>query len=645
MVGKGILFMQLLENEAQEEAIRTIDGPVIIVSCPGSGKTTTLVRRIHHMIESGIPPAKILMVTFTRDAARGMQEKYVALFGTNPGIQFATIHSLCFNILKLEGRCNDGDVLAEDKKHAFLFDYLKSRKLGNDAWEMAQSASTEISVIKNNYLTVEEHNPNGISKQILADCYRVYESWKEENGMLDFDDMLIRCRKMLQEEPYVLDRYQEMFRYIQCDEYQDTNFIQRDILYALSAKYRNLCVVGDDDQSIYAFRGARPEVMLSFTKDLPDAKVIMMGTNYRSAQAVVDRAGDLIRHNANRYRKEFLSERGAAGIQGKLTTLRFSTKREEMEHVLSEVKRFHEAGVPYKEMAVIFRTNQQAQLPVQAFAAAGIPYYSTETVKSRYESFLFSDIKDYVSLACGTGGNREFLSVLNRPLRYWKEAFFRDCEYTPKSFRKAAKAQYKDEPYWKLQKAYESIDDWFNAFGPGKLSYSSAPSSIFPALTGRKGSIHYDTYMTSYAEFRNMDFADVKEIYDDLKADAAQFETIDDWFDHAEMSVRRLREETRKKDREGVVITTMHRAKGLEWQVVFIIDADEKVIPHKKSVGVKRGIEEERRLFYVAITRAKDEVQILGCASPSRFLRELFFVEKKGKAGKASSAIEISPKQ
>lgn len=617
--------MKLLKNAAQEEAINTLKGPVLLISCPGSGKTTTLVRRIHNLIQHGVPANKILMVTFTRDAAKGMAEKYAKMYSDKAGVTFATIHSLCFNILKIEGLAANDDVIQEDKKLEFMAGFLRSRGFYRDAWEMACAAATAISVCKNNYQKPSEVDAVGISADVLKMVYDAYENWKTDEGLIDYDDMLTLCLHALQNDEERLSRYQKRFAFIQCDEYQDTNFIQRDILYLLSADNHNLCVVGDDDQSIYGFRGAKPEIMLSFQRDFPNAKVIRMGINYRSGGLVVNMAGQLIARNKSRFEKELFSSRGEDGFAGKVNIKKFENRQAEMKKLVDEIKRSHMNGVPYNEMAVLFRTNIQAQHPVLALSKAEIPYYSTETVKSIYESFIFDDFKTYVKLGCGLGGQREMLSILNHPNRYFKEAVFRKASYTSKSLMAAAKESTAGAEHWKVKKAREAIEDWMTAFGAGAISMNDAPKDVFRRLMY----MDYEKYIESYAKLRNYDAEDLMAIYDELRKDAGNYPTLSEWFDAADKYIAKLHQEMRKKDKDGVVITTMHRAKGLEWKKVWIIDADEGLCPHKKCCSDPASLEEERRLFYVAMTRAKDDLCIMHSGWPSRFLEE-FDKNKRG---------------
>lgn len=626
----------LLANPAQEAAIAALDGPVLIISCPGSGKTTTLVRRIHHLIETGVPAYSILMVTFTRSAALEMNRKYTRLFSAAPGVTFATIHSLCFNILKREGMVTNDDVLGEDKKRYFLASCLKSHGFFQEAWEMSANAATAISVCKNNYIKPRQLSVEGISGEMFTALYNAYAQWLTSEHMIDFDDMLTMCLNLLRDNPEILRRYQQMFRYIQCDEYQDTNFIQRDILYLLSADNHNLCVVGDDDQSIYSFRGAKPEIMLSFKKDFPNARVIRMGTNYRSGQLIVDAAGSLIGHNKTRFQKDFVSQRGQEGAEGSITVLEKENRKAEMDWMVETIGKLHEGGTPYSEIAVLFRTNEEAQYPVTALSDAGIPYYSTEAAKTIYESVIFEDIKSYTALAMGAGSRRDLLRILNHPNRYFREALFKDTPYTYDGMMRSALSGIKgSENLWKYDKAKESIEALMSAFGPNTLTADSEPAEIFKRLK----QIHYGRYLKQYAEFRNLDLEDLKNVYQELLDDARAFPTISEWFGAAEAYVVKVRNEIKKKDTSGVVITTMHRAKGLEWKNVFIIDADDNIMPHSKALrSGQDGLEEERRLFYVAMTRAKDNLYICSLHKPSRFIEEIT-------AGDTKTAYAIKPEQ
>lgn len=617
--------MQLHNNPAQEAAIQATEGHVIIVSCPGSGKTTTLIRRIRHIIENGVDPKRILMVTFTRAAAQSMQEKYVELFGTQPGVIFKTIHSLCYAILLRESVIGRDSVLGDEAQRNFLVDYFKSKRYG-DAFDMAENALTAITDVKNNSIDPASYKPAGLKAEIFRSVFRSYEEWKKLQRKIDYDDMLILTDQLFKEHPEVLEKYQKQFQYIQVDEYQDINSIQKEIIYALSAAFNNLCVVGDDDQSIYAFRGARPSIMMNFQKDFPDAKVIFMETNYRSGFGVVHFADKVIHNNKERFSKKFISQRGKEGFHGEVRLKRFETHVDQRNFLIKEIQRLHtDYDIPYSEMAVLFRTNEQAQMPVNALASLGIPYDCTEVVRTMYESFIFNDIRAYVKLSVGEGTEDDLIQILNHPTRYFKEAKFRGAAYTEKSLKNHAYYIYQEGQGWQFRNACEKIEQWMEAFGPGEVTWESPTADVMRRMDGGLHSIGYDAYLRDYADYRNMDYEEIKAQYELLLEDALLYDSVGEWFEAADSTIRRMKDMSWQRDPEGVRISTMHKAKGLEWRVVFIVDADEFITPHRRAIksGDPSAIEEERRLFYVAMTRAKDQVYILGCGPRSRFVREI----------------------
>ena len=609
--------MGFYENKAQEEAIKAIKGPVMIVSCPGSGKTTTLIRRIHNMIEHGIDPHEILMVTFANAAARDMKSRYLQMYGEESGVTFATIHSLCFNILIQEGLCTKESLLQEREKQDYFFFRLRKMPWVSDAYDTTIALLTEISVVKNNRIDLTSYEPKSCERKVFADLYKKYEQEKDARGKIDFDDMLIKALRLLQTNSTVLAKWRKRFRYIQCDEYQDTNYVQRDILYLLAGPDKNLCVVGDDDQSIYRFRGADSSIMLNFGKDFPEAKIIMMSTNYRSAQRIVDMADECIKFNRDRFEKQFISFRGQNGMGGYAAYMNVKSKKDEMDKVLELIKKKAGEGVPYREMAILVRTNKQASLPAQTLSDANIPFDTTERIRSIYEEWMFEDIRSYIMLSMGNGTDKDMMRIVNRPARYIREAALNGVSYDTQSLIDAIRYM-KDGPAWQYQSAQKSVFTWMNNFGPGKVTRQTEIKDLFSRLTG-KDSIRYDKYISSYAQFRNMDFSDLREQFDDLKRDAMRFETVGEWLAHANRVIMKVREDNARRDINGVKITTMHKSKGQEWKTVFVIDVNTNIVPHKNSSTLQE-IEEERRLLYVAMTRAKDTLYVMCSGSESDFM-------------------------
>jgi DNA helicase-2/ATP-dependent DNA helicase PcrA len=531
--------MKFLENKAQSLAVEATEGPVLLISCPGSGKTTTLIRRIHRILKNGAVPGSILMVTFTNAASRDMQKRYFELYGKNPGITFQTIHSLAFNILRAEGRYDRDSLLSVQGEREFFLHLLRKNRWISDPFELSQAVMTEISGLRNNDTPLKGYQPLSCSRDVFEQLYYAYARFKEDRRRIDFDDILFEARRLLSVNRDALEKWQRRFRYILCDEYQDTNVIQKDILTLLASQDRNLCVVGDDDQSIYAFRGARPDIMLAFPGEFPGANVIKMGDNYRSALTIVQTADRLIRHNRKRFSKECRSVRGQNGAIGSVTYLRYPSRQKEAEGLIRLIRKLTEAGTELKDMAVLFRTNRQIRLIQGNLERSGIPSRSTEAIRNLYDGWIFRDIVSYARLAFGDGSKDDMLRVLNHPARYLKEEAFAGADFSYRGMRRAI-AYLKADAYWKYQAADDALRDWIDLLGPGSLTEDDPPAKLFELLTGPR-SIRYQEYLDDYASFRNTDPDEFYEELDELKADALMFRSLRDWFRHAASSVGKRR--------------------------------------------------------------------------------------------------------
>ena len=288
----------LKSNQEQEAVINCIDGPVIVIACPGAGKTTTLLERIHHMTEKGISEENILMVTFTKNAAKEMKTRYIEKYNADCKVTFKTLHALCFSLLKYTNKYKASDILSEDEARDFVYEQLaKGKNYIEDSYDLIKSILAEISCIKNNYIDIYNYEALSCDTDIFLSIFNNYESMLKDTGRIDYDNMLIEAEAILRSDQKLLLLFQNKFQYIQCDEYQDTNTVQKNILYLLAGEKKNLCVVGDDDQSIYMFRGAEPKIMFDFQKDFPECKTFYISTNYRSGQNIVDIAGNVIKYN------------------------------------------------------------------------------------------------------------------------------------------------------------------------------------------------------------------------------------------------------------------------------------------------------------------------------------------------------------
>ncbi len=615
------------KNEAQEKAIKLTNGHVMIVACPGSGKTTTMIRRIRHMIELGVDPSRIMMVTFSKAAALEMGQKYARFFGRNDGVHFSTIHSFCYQFLTQHNIYRPENHISEsDEMNLFLPIIYKVEK--QKPWEMANAVKTGISVVRNNQLDYMTYKCEGVTDEVFQHLYRTYMDYKELHHLYDYDDMLVDTLTALQHDPLLLKEVQDQYDYIMCDEYQDTNFTQRDILYLISGKCGNLCVVGDDDQSIYQFRGARPEIMLGFQNDFPDTIRIDMGTNYRSGKSVVDHADQLIKHNKKRFQKEFISFRGTEGIDGEVLSYRGVDYNQELNWVTEHIQQLQsEKQLPYSDMAMLFRTKDSMDLAIQALSKAQIPFYTTESIQTIYETSFFEDIKHYTHLAVGEGTKHDFLSVLNHPNRYMRVRNYEQCDYTISSILDCARRVLAKEPAWRYDRLSDAIIDWISAFGANAFSYDDTPQMIFRGLRR----IQYEKYIKDYAETRNESPDTYLATLKTLEEESKRFRTIREWFAYAENYILRFKKEMQKKTKDGVTLTTIHKSKGLEWSAVFVCRMNDGNMPHKKSSSTGDA-EEERRLCYVAMTRAKDYLFLSGSGSAiSPYMRDAGLISNKNR--------------
>ncbi len=593
-----------LRNAAQDEAVNKIEGQMILIACPGSGKTTTLLRRIHHMTaDLGIDGGQILMVTFTRAAALHMREQYSASYGASGGVTFSTIHALCNATLRKFQGITPDQILAESEIREFLRDQVRRNRAINDKEEFVSDFLTDLTVMRNNRIPAEQFQPKCTDDlRLFRALATAYDQFREEAHRIDYDDMLLLCADLLQRDGQVRSFLRNRYRYIQVDEYQDTNSVQRDILYAIAGPDGNLAVVGDDDQSIYGFRGARPEIMLArpeimleFQKDYPNAAVIRMSINYRSGSEIIRQAGALIADNRKRFEKEFV---GARSCSGRVTVIPSEDRRTEIGLLVQRIRAEIAGGRRPEEIAVLYRNNSQAEAVADACMDQNLPFSCSDIIRGRYEHWIYRDILAYHRLAAGAGTQRDLVQILNHPNRYLSRDVA-SCGLDQRAMDKAVYSE--DRPYWQVANARKTIAAFYDLL---RLLKGSGPKRTMEAL---EYAGDYLQYLSQYAEYRNEDEEELTAIWNQLREDAGGMADFDTWEQFGEEYMARLRESTR--ERTGITLSTMHRAKGLEWESVYIIDADEGIHPYKEAESDDE-LEEERRLFYVAMTRAKDNLTI-----------------------------------
>lgn len=603
------------KNIAQEQAIQTIDGQLIVIACPGSGKTTTMLRRIRYMIEEKhISPEHILMLTFSNAAAREMRSRYETNY-KNDAVTFCTIHSMCMAILRKFANLDNSAIYTDAMN--FFFELLRKNNKINDKEEFIKNLLNDISIVKTNFMKLEEYNPKCCKdKELFQSLFLKYEDHKDELGLIDFDDMMIQAFDLMKNNKECLSWLQNRYQYIQVDEYQDTNYLQRDIIYLLAGNNGNIAVVGDDDQSIYGFRGARPDVMLDFSEKYTNAAKIYMVTNYRSTADIIKRADELIQNNQKRFQKKFL---GFHKEPGNVEHVIVKDRTEEIYNVALKIQKLINAGVDPNNIAVLYRTNQQSEAIAGVLTDAKIPFTSNEKIPSCYQHWMLEDIKSYHRLADGTWTKNDLARVINHPQRFLFSKDYIKAGLNIKAMQKVANREIKD---WKRKKANDAITSFFFLI---QCLKSKKPKDFLKSLSWAG---HYETYLAEYSEFRNDDSSNLEWIWNRYQEDANKY---NDWTEWGRYIVRynKALEEARKQ-KKGVVLSTMHSSKGLEWDYVFVIDCIDGYCPYRKA-ETKDEIEEERRLFYVAMTRAKQELYLYSykqisskknaCVSP--FLKEI----------------------
>lgn len=610
-------------NEGQLEAIHGLEGEWIVISCPGSGKTTVIIERAHQMVLAGKNPRKILIVTFTKEAATEMERRYIDTYGAD-GITFGTIHAICFRVIGEAYGYRRENIITELAKWKYFHEKLLHKEEQNKLDEMIKSVIADISLIKNSEADYQTYKPERCKKDLFQELYEQYEADKRKHRMIDFDDMLLLCREAFRKYPEILDKWQNMYDYIMIDEYQDTNGVQNDIFCMMAARKRNLFVVGDDDQSIYKFRAADSRIMLDFAKKHPASRQVNLSVNYRSEPQIIEAASKLIAQNQIRFPKQFLGHKTG---KGEVHYTQYKNLSEQADAILALVEQYHKLGIPYEEMAILFRNNVQNRVPASRTLRTEIPFYTTEPVRDIHTEFIFTDIMAYYRLAEGIGMRGDMMRIINHPSRYLKQDLFRNFVNFEES------AMYECAENIIAKRSRENAIDKI-----GELSVAlqrmrgTSPEEFMAYFAGPL--FGYKSWLYEYAEWRERDPQEFLDILNLLQEEASHFKSMSEWFRYAEDYAQIIKEQNQKKEHKGICLSTFHSAKGLEWDVVFLIDANEEITPYKKAV--KSGdIEEERRLFYVAVTRARKflHVSYIGIGKNptniSRFVSEMQGIKPK----------------
>ena len=600
---------ELSLDPAQRAAAEHFRGPCMVLSGPGSGKTTVITRRVRELIERhGVAPEKILVVTFTKAAAEEMKNRFLRLISAGKSaVVFGTFHSVFYMILRAESFPKVLTVVEGRERMEILREALRSSDPGMEPdQDFLRALSAEISRVKNTGGVPAENGP-GNGRIDLKGLYEAYNGLLEKRSAMDYDDMLLRTRELFLRHPEVLRTWRERFPFILIDEFQDVNRVQYEIVKMLSPSGEGLFVVGDDDQSIYGFRGARPGIMLDLPKDYPGIRKILLNVNYRSAPEIVRASLSLADHNRERYRKKL---RAALDRKGTVEILRFENVPAECEEIARQVLRRSEEGLPLHEMAVLSRTAFGAEAIVQKCIERGIPFVSRDKVPNLFAHFAVRPVFACLNWAAGNRSRQNFLRFAFSPPRGIRREDLReetvDLQSVCDTLSKDPETRWRADHAAFFRYQTELLE---------KLLFPYAMINYY-----RKG-MGYDEYATEQAERRGMDPKGILYVLDWMQESARNYRKIPDFYAFVAKYVRTLEEKARGEDlRDRLVISTLHGAKGLEYSEVFIPDLCELILPHEKAV-TKEAVEEERRMLYVGMTRAKDALHL--CTVRERFGRTL----------------------
>jgi len=603
-------------NENQKQAICHETGPMLVLAGPGSGKTTVLLCRILRLLEKGLAkPDQILALTFSKAAAEEMKERFRRAKGPE-GVAFGTFHSVFFRILRRKYGWSTDRVFQEEERRAVLRNMLEEAKWDiPDLEEYISVFLSQLSLMNSELESVNTFEPAGIPAVEFRKLFHTYERYKERHEKLDFDDMLTMCHHLLKTDAEARTAWQGKYRFILVDEFQDVNRAQFECLRMLSEEHRNLFVVGDDDQSIYAFRGARPDFLLQFPMLYPDAQRVTLNTNYRSTDRVIALAERVISNNEVRFAKEM----HGTGIDGdKVTFFLADDVTAEADRIAEKIADLMDEGVALSEMAVIYRSNLQGGVFARALYKKGIPYELRESGANVYDHWIAKDLLAYLFLAENEESDSALRRILNKPKRYIGRDLLVEAEKMPYTLMRSFFAcpslkKWQEEHLENLRADLNQI----------------RRKNVYDGLKYIRKVIGYDEYLEEFAVYRRTSAQVLWEIADEVMETARDCEDVKQFRERLEEMSRQMQGQNspRERKRSGVQLMTMHGAKGLEFCAVFLPSLIEGVVPHEKGL---EQVEEERRLFYVAMTRAEEKLCLSAVrrryekeTKPSRFLAEM----------------------
>lgn len=634
-------------NDKQLEAVKLTDGPLLILAGPGSGKTKVITYKIAYLLEQKkAEPWEILAITFTNKAAKEMKDRLQKIINYNVrDMQISTFHSFGLKIIKENYEffklkktftiLDDGDTISVIKK------IIKEMNLDDKIYN-PKSIRYKISSAKNELLTPEKYSVYNRTPldEIVTKVYKKYQEILLNNSSVDFDDLLMFPIMLFNKDKEVLSHYQNQYKYVFIDEYQDTNEAQYTLSKMISEKYKNICVVGDESQSIYSWRGANYKNILNFEKDYKNANIILLEQNYRSTKRIIEAANSIIKNNKDKKDKHLWTDND---IGSKIKYLRCYDEKDEVYNIINEIKHYNNDGISYKEMVVLYRTNAQSQSIERGFIENGVPY----KVVGSYAYFNRKEIKDLVSylrLINNTSDNVSLLRCINSPKRGIGNKTIEKLEY----------------------EANLNNTSIFDIIGSGKeLEFKNIIINIINKIndisfidlvelvlsnSGLKNEYEKEDTIEAQSKLENLEeFKSIAKNFEDYNPGA----TLEEFL----MEISLISDVKEIHNDDVVTLMTMHAAKGLEFDIVFVSGLEEGLFPHSNSMMDEKELEEERRLFYVAITRARKVLYLTNARSrllfghinsniPSRFITEINEedIDKLFEENKSIKEIKINKK-
>ena len=605
--------MQL--NDSQQKAVCHMNGPCLVLAGPGSGKTAVLTQRVNYLITSGIPAKEILVITFTKAAAIEMKERFERLSDDIYPVTFGTFHSLFWGILQKELGYKSSDIVMGQSRNKLIREAMVKANLDYEDSILVRTIDSELSIINNSTENIESYIPKYVDKHDLIDFGKAYNDLKKKYRVIDFDDMLTKTYELFEKKPDVLRKWQSRFSYFLVDEMQDMNDIQFKLISMLAARTNNIFCVGDDDQSIYGFRGANPKLMDEFKQIYANTEIIVLDYNYRNPSNIVTKAGNLISKNSLRFPKHIK----ATAEDGGIIIEELEDEAKEADFIINKINELKEQGIELDEIAILYRNHSDARYIVDKLVASEIPFYLKEKMPNIYSHFIIYDLENYFQIAIGNETRARLLGIINRPNRFLHR---RSVEF--KGTLRGMREFYQDNKSG--LRATEALIADINLIS--KMSPCAAINYI-------KNVMGYENFLKEEAAKQNVDYAEYRDVLDFFIEMSKECKTLKQAID--KLNIMRLKVDFENKnkavDKKGKIgLYTLHSSKGLEFKNVFIIEVNDGIIPSNKADS-KEEMEAERRLFYVGITRTKNNLFLTYTnkknRDKSRFLYELDYSSSK----------------